>query len=210
MQLGLNASEFAQLLKRQRRLEAQVDAAAAAAAGDDAPPPLAATPSADADGARAAASESLRLRVELEQCRAQRVHCAAKQRALRAAARHEVGHLCDLFAAARRRFAAAARAEASALEQHADICRSRHRGAWAAHLAAEVAAVESVERAATIGAVDDGGGGDAAAEAAAAHEGSAGIATGAADDAHDDTASELHQALREAGAGSAELLGPLG
>ena len=38
----------------------------------------------------------------------------------------------------------------------------------------------------------------------------AGIATGAADDAHDDTASELHQALREAGAGSAELLGPLG
>ena len=45
---------------------------------------------------------------------------------------------------------------------------------------------------------------------AAAHEGSAGIATGAADDAHDGTASELHQALREAGAGSAELLGPLG
>ena len=76
-------------------------------------------------------------------------------------------------------------------------------------LAAEVAAVESVERAAMIGAVDDGGGGDAAAEAAAAHEGGAGIATGA-DDAHDDTASGLHHALREAGAGSAELLGPLG
>ena len=209
VQLGLNASEFAQLLKRQRRLEAQVDAAAAAAAGDDAPPPLAATPSADADGARAAASESLRLRVELEQCRAQRVLRGEAARAARGGAPRGRPPLRPLRRRAPplRRRRARAGVGARAARRHLPLAPPQ-RGA--ARLAAEVAAVESVERAATIGAVDDGGGGDAAAEAAAAHEGSAGIATGAADDAHDGTASELHQALREAGAGSAELLGPLG